>query len=176
MAFASTADGPHHHGRSTTMPKFASGTQKAAKAATQAKGSKEPQAYIFIGHDKVVIGDHKADPRTPQDWRKLFVVLARMAEEYDPTVKQNQFGLDLVYTKLVEYEAAAREALGDDYDAEVERHWADALAEDERRAEQRAKRAAEKRASGDDEEEDREEEPEEPVAPPTPPATPRRRS
>lgn len=168
MARTFGADGPDHRGESTTMPKFASGNQKAAEAATTAKGSKEPQAYIFIGHDKF-----RNEVRTPQEWRKLFVVLARMAEEYDKTVKQNVFGLGIVYDALEAYEAEAREALGDDYEAEVERHWADALAEDARRAEQRAKRAAEKReVDGEDDGEPESEVDDEPA---TKPATPARR-
>ena len=153
-------------------PRFASGNAPKDAAAATPKGTKQPQAYIFIGHDKF-----RNETRTPQEWRKLFVVLARMAEEYDKTVKQNVFGLGIVYDALEAYEKEAMEALGADYESEVERHWKDALAEDAKRAEQRAIRAKEKAtATGEStDEEDAEEEGEEAVEPATKVATPTRR-
>jgi hypothetical protein len=113
-------------------------TQTEKKAEGTAKS--EPQAYIFIGRDKY----RATDKRSPQDWRKLFVCLSRMARNDGKEVSQNEFGLGIVYDALEVMEAAARKGLGANYDAAMEKHWQDALAEDAKRAEQAAKRAAEK--------------------------------
>jgi hypothetical protein len=107
--------------------------QKKAEGSAKAV----PQAYIFIGRDKF-----RSDERSPQDWRKLFVVLSRMARNGGNEVSQNEFGLGIVYDALTEIEAEAKKQLKGDYDAAVEKHWNDAQAEDAQRAAAAAKRAA----------------------------------
>lgn len=114
-------------------------TPEAQKA--EKTGKNAPQAYIFIGRDKY----RATDDRTPQDWRKLFVCLSRMARDDDGReMSQNEFGLGIVYDALTKMEADAKKALKDDYDAAIEKHWKDALKEDSERAAAAAKRAAEK--------------------------------
>jgi len=112
-------------------------TPEQTKAETKSKAA--PQAYIFIGRDKY----RATDERTPQDWRKLFVCLSRMARGADGAeLSQNEFGLGIVYDALEVMESAAKKALGADYDKAIEKHWSDAQKEDAERAAASAKRAA----------------------------------
>lgn len=121
------------------MAKFTfSAATTAAEKSTEAKKA-DPQAYIFIGRDKF-----RSDERSPQEWRKLFIVLSRMARGGGAEVSQNEFGLAIVYDALVELETEAKKALKGDYDAAVEKHWTAAQKEDADRAAASAKRAAEK--------------------------------
>jgi hypothetical protein len=69
--------------------------------AVDEKGNKtveldDPLAYVFIGRDKFR-SKGNGGTRTPQEWRKLFMALARMAK-----VKQNTFGLTIIYDALEE--------------------------------------------------------------------------
>lgn len=123
--------------------KFSASTTTTEKKA-EGSAKSAPQAYVFIGRDKY----RATETRTPQDWRKLFVCLSRMARDDDGReMSQNEFGLGIVYDALETMEAAAKKALGNKYDAAIEKHWSDAQTEDATRAEQAARRAAEKNAA-----------------------------
>lgn len=105
----------------TTGPRFtfsAAVSPEAKKA--EAAGTQPPQAYIFIGRDKFMDGT-----RSPQEWRKLFLCLARAARNPDGSqMSQNVFGLSIVYDALEKLDEAAREGLGDQYESTMESHWA----------------------------------------------------
>lgn len=119
-------------------------TPEAQKAEKRTKDA--PQAYVFIGRDKY----RATDDRTPQDWRKLFVCLSRMARGANgEELSQNEFGLGIVYDALEVMEEAAKKALKGDYETAIEKHWKDAQKEDAERAAASAKRLAAKNAADD---------------------------
>lgn len=118
--------------------KFSASTTPAEKKADGSVKS-APQAYIFIGRDKF----RATDDRTPQDWRKLFVCLSRMARKEDGSeMSQNEFGLGIVYDALEAMESEAKKALKADYETAIAKHWADAQKEDAERAAAASKRAS----------------------------------
>src|SRR5215467_6955323 len=128
----------------TTVTLSAATTPAEKKADGSVKTA--PQAYIFIGRDKF----RATNERTPQDWRKLFVCLSRMARGADGAeLSQNEFGLGIVYDALEVMEAAAKKALKGDYETAIEKHWADAQKEDAERAAASAKRAAKSQEADD---------------------------
>ena len=76
--------------------KFSASTT-ATEKKSEGSAKSAPQAYIFIGRDKY----RATEDRTPQDWRKLFVCLSRMARDDDGReISQNEFGLGIVYDAL----------------------------------------------------------------------------
>jgi hypothetical protein len=129
----------------TTGPRFtfsAAVSPEAKKAETA--GTQPPQAYIFIGRDRFMEGT-----RDPQEWRKLFLCLARSARNPDGTpMSQNVFGLSIVYDALEKLDELAREGLGDQYESTMKAHW-DAIVKEE--TEKKARKATKAEAEAAEE-------------------------
>ena len=94
----------------------------------------DPQAYIFIGRQEFN-GENGAA------MRKRFLVFSRMFRDgAGNAVTQNVFGLTIVTDFLNDFEAAAKKALGKDYDKVVKTHWDAILAEEKKAADLKAAR------------------------------------
>jgi hypothetical protein len=124
--------------RQTMNSKFGFKKTEAAEEATSTANA-EPQAYVFLGRDK-----YRADeqPTGAQGWRELFLTLSRMAAKgTNGKVTQNTFGLEILYTGLLEILDAAKQELGSDFDAEYTKTLNAILEEEDNKAERKAARA-----------------------------------
>lgn len=174
-----TDHGSNHIGGN--MSKFGFKKSEENKEEEQNVSVGEPQAYVFLGRDK-----YRADEQEhgAQGWRKLFLTLSRMAAEgTQGKVTQNTFGLEILYTGLLEVLETAKEELGDEFTSEFDKTWNKILDEETNKnarkaARQAADKAAEqaREAAGETGEEDSEPNTEEEVKeepkPTTKPATP----
>lgn len=90
------------------------------KKETGSTGLEEPLAYVFVGRDKF-----RTEKRTAQEWRKLFMAISRMAG-----VKQNTFGLTILFDKLEEIEAQYKKQDPKAWAAAIKKHSDDIDKED----------------------------------------------
>lgn len=129
---------PSHVGE--IMAKFGFKKNEAADENGETITTGEPQAYVFLGRDK-----YRADeqPEGAQGWRKLFLTLAEMAAEgTQGKVTQNTFGLEILFTGLLEIQEQAKAELGDAFQATFDATWSRIQKREQEKAERKAARMA----------------------------------